>query len=445
MKKENILNKDDIENKKQNFLNLSIIPQLKEIQIQNEEKINYISDCYIINEDIYNLISESSLSNHLKSFKNNKSFFIYDGGIVLLDNTQSNNFQILIGVLSVDNLFIPEILVNYEEKEENKNYMFDTVDLLEKINDLKYNSNIREQFIQLNDNNNCKIINLNINNNTKSNIYLQLLVNLYINKKNLIFKFSQLNNEKCKFEKYFLVQKDWMKLLLDFYYFDEFKQQIKDNNIKMDLGIYNSEHKQFDFLMKEINQKISKDFINKLNNIKENENEKYNYLKNIENFECKLENFEDGDNKIYYYDNYEIINESIFNIIREVFNFDIEGQEIYIFIVNSKLIFKLILNKKITQYSLIFISFENFFIKKERLFDNLINYKEEKYMNNYLDNNYFNTLRKSYLLKSIKDLNFENDKYEIYDSFNNIIGIVYKNNFIKSKLINNEKKEEKKK
>ena len=154
------------------------------------------------------------------------------------------------------------------------------------------------------------------------NQYYDFMIEIYLSKQKQNQNYINSINEKIEL-KNSLVQKEWMRKFLDFYEFEIITSIINNSNNK----------NQKDSLKKELKERFPKDSMNKL--INKRQNKEFNYLNNEENFFPKLENFEICGETLYYYNNCEIIDETIFNKIKTEFSFTMKYQE-RLFLIKEK-------------------------------------------------------------------------------------------------------------
>ena len=213
----------------------------------NNNDIYYLDNFYLINENTYKLLlNVSYYNNNNKNNINieNKKFIINNGKIILEYEYQSsvNNskiYNILIGSLNKELLFFPEIILNFNDNENNRNSMFD---ILCNIKNKKYNLDTKETDIEMNGNvvgsiykiNNDKAPNLFKDDKImkKRNKYLELLIYIFLNKLYIKDNIYKPINIDTKNEKYYIIKKKWMKIFLNFYEYKKFLGFINLNNIK---------------------------------------------------------------------------------------------------------------------------------------------------------------------------------------------------------------------
>ena len=451
-------NINNIENEKKIFPIISIRPNILQYFKKTENNnINNINVFYIINEEIYNKIKGSIFYNQSEILED-IIYVVTNGKIILKykslssDNIKNNN--ILVGKINDDNTFIYEIIIIYKEEDNNEINLCDILnelknnidDLHNKDNVFKINGNIigkiyknpnliienRESSKPLNNNNNDNNGNNNIDeekNNIFDNIknikYIELLINIYTIKLYLKQQINKPINNESKLKKYILINKKWMKKLLEFCKFDKFIEIVNKNNIDNIINEYNFD---IDILINKIIPLFPSDYLNNLN--EEENKDILKYLKNIEHFEPKFMNYYDVNYIIYYYDSFEIIDKKGFEIIKEIFDYKIECKERNFLIGDMNIIMDLILYDPYKQYNILIFSVDKN-NDYEILIDIILNFKEEKYIKHYL-----NKFNKNGLSKFISQLTFDKEiKSEIKSNTDgNVRGMGYKisNNISKS-------------
>ena len=409
----------------------------KNILIKFNSKDGYIDEIGYFNDEVifiykYLLVNYKTnvdelnsliLDNCKKILENSQNNDYYD---IIKDN--NNNIGFLYNIQNGKNTISIENNETQSEKENNKLEKQENEDNKNE-NDINQNNYISKSHNKnvINKDNNVlnNEISLESSDKSNNNKYIEFLIYYH---RHIIFltkTFIQPINEKLELKKYYLVQKEWIKLFLDFCEYDKFKENPLNTNIDL-------KESKIDEVIKQLNIQLPKDFSDKINKEKQND-----YLKDVKNFECELEKFENKKEIIYYYNNFKIIDESLYNLIKEIFNFDIKDKKGINFIIgDKKIIMDLRLYGDNPQYTLFIYSKDekNNEINNEIL-DILINFKEEKYINWYCD-----IFKKEGLLKSLKKLNFEKEnKCEIKDENNNvIIGIAYKPHYFIDKINHNQ-------
>ena len=168
MKKENnLLNKEDIEKEKNKFSHLSIAPPIK--NIKNPENNIFPDEFYIINEEIYNKINESYF--YLKNQeKQEENYYFFDNGKIVLKlrlilyNNELKYNRLLIGDITNEYLFIPEKIINYEEKDNNNLNVYESYNQLKKI---KFFLEVKGKINQNKEDIKYKITNIDLTNKVK--------------------------------------------------------------------------------------------------------------------------------------------------------------------------------------------------------------------------------------------------------------------------------------
>ena len=238
--KENDFNFEDFENKKQKLNEYQISPLLKKINLSNNNEVIYFFEkFYIINDKIFQKINYLTQLEEQKIIINNgKIIFNYEYSSSLNNN---KFYNILIGNFNIDNnLFIPEIILDFKEKENERNSLYNNIFL--KTKNTKYNLNTKEIYVDLNGRYVGKIYKLNPNNSEKlllennsifktNNKYIELMINIYLFQIEIKNKINNSINKNLNPEKYNLVNGKWIKELLIFLEFDNFNEIIKKNDI----------------------------------------------------------------------------------------------------------------------------------------------------------------------------------------------------------------------
>ena len=230
----------------------------KLVKLKNNPNICYISDFEIINEEVYrNLkkhMGDFNISNKLN--ENNFEFCFYNGKIIIKYILYKICFNLVIGHLDRNNDYIPEILVNYKYiedlEEEFKKLKDSTNNILSQYTNGSFENN---RIIEVNkdlfseDDNNCKnnikyFINgyhsfeeechvlSNPSKEEEFKIDRQKIIKFYIS---LLIEYkiirgklgeSSRNNEEVE---YILINKNWIDIFKEKYYYTEFENEIKNN------------------------------------------------------------------------------------------------------------------------------------------------------------------------------------------------------------------------
>ena len=390
--KENSLNKDLLNNEiNQNFPKeiikkiikkpkdnnmeniLEIIPKETDIE---KSKIDYFDNFLIINEKIKNIFESFSLKldyklNNLLIEKNNCFVFyalnthniicfgilnntIFESNILIYFNRNyyfNNYFERIIKI------GISETLKKINFKSENSikikkdgreigiayklNKEYDNSMNKSQIN-LQFNSiyNLKGYNEMRLDTNNNNIKNKNIENLQHEFIerVLKALIKYYLLNKR-IREITKLNNKEeilyQKNKKYYLINSKWMKELKNHYSYEKLIISIKNKNIvitPINNNIINYDDNTINYIYKEILKNLSDEY----NNNKKDMNEKYD---NEYAFEVEIEIIKDYN--IKYPNNFEIVDENIYNNLVEGTSLKTKYLDNEIIFNNNKIIIKI--------------------------------------------------------------------------------------------------------
>ena len=171
--------------------------------------------------------------------------------------------------------------------------------------------------------------------------------------------------------------------------------------------------------MNEIILLLPSNFLNEIN--KREKNKAFGFLKKIENFRPELLKREEEEEEKKKYD-IDIINESIFKMINQIFG--LKYEETIILIGKGKIILKLILENNPKQYAILIYSLDkNFFL----LYEFKIIFNEEQYLNEFINN-----FKSNGINSALNNLNFDKENKNIIYDNKKIIEIIYKNPNIKN-------------
>ena len=404
--------KPDIEQSKdrelQNNLNNNSIYELEKIEypVKNyENKLFYYNNCQIINEKILNFIKEIDININNKIVK----CYIYNDKLWICLNDNNIN----IGNLN-NNIFIAEKII-YSKKNENIKIIIDYI----LNNDYReFSKFIINDIIKLNISGKevkAKIFNLFKEEDKKEvkeeKLYeisekLKILILLIINR-NISFK----NNNKI-YDKIFLINENWG---------EHYKKEIKEinkyicsnENIKKKIEEINNSNfsldsNYIDNLISNFNNKSLKKLDEKINN-----NNNKDIFPNINTKKIKLIN-----NTIKIYKDFILLNRIIYDYVKNSFNNSINNQNIHYLSHNNN---DVITIETKTQNTILIGNIEDKEIKYILDFHNKNYFEDEKnIIINANINNYIKT-------KMIFNENKQNDLISpILNSENTLIGYCYK-------------------
>ena len=292
-----------------------------------------------------------------------------------------------------------ELLLNFE-KENDCNSIFEELCVSKNT---KYNLNFEELDVKLKEEKVGKIY--------KINKYIEKFKKIYINK--LILK-EKIEQEEIKEEKCYIINKNWIDSFLKFFLFNKILKSKKNNFISNKNNKYEEES-----LMNEIILQLPPNFFDELN--KRVKSKGFGLFKKVEYFESKLFKKEEEEKKYEI----DIINESIFKIINEIF--ELKYEESIVLMGKGKFIIKLINENSSNQnIALIYSLKNNIFL----LFEIKIVFEKEEYLNDFINN-----FKTKGINGTFNNTTFdEENKYIIYNHEQKI-GIAYKNPNINKKDI----------
>ena len=264
-----------------------------------------------------------------KSFsKFNYKYYIF---IYSLLNNESNKYinyipEIIISFDSFEHMFKSfEEMVNeniFEARSQN-NFNFENKYkcksyLINKNNKEELNKNNKITELNLNykeDLNKNKSIELNENNN-KANKYLSYLIiiyNEYSKIKNEINEkiFVQSNRSEKEDKEYYLINRNYMKALENILNFKEFIEEIKIDEIKnLDLDINNINNDIINKIKGNLKEKMVTYLLTLDENLIINKEKQYDI--------SSIELNDNGKNKLYYYNNCQIINKKLYLLLNQI-------------------------------------------------------------------------------------------------------------------------------
>ena len=344
--------------------------------------IFYINDFYIINRDIYQKLCEKNFIN--KDENNTPTKYIINNGKLILEHDFKINitfYNLLICRQNENNSFSTEIIIHFEDNKNERDKEFEN---------LKNNKNTQYNTEK------CKTFDTNLQvglfkpineiKEKKEKIerdkrikYIEIMASLYFHNEELKNKTTR-PLKGSKIENYFIINKKWMDKFIEKFKYNKFYEIIKSKRNEI---LNNNKNAQFSF-----EDKISDEILEKIDKLIENESfindiikaEKLlEELSNKELYSSKIDNIEDTSNNI------SIINEGIKNLIKEIFK--IECEEKHEFILG---------NEKI------YIKFKT---------------KDQ----NYIIDGKLKTSDYNYSFEKESSINFNENKNQIDESFNNYI------------------------
>jgi hypothetical protein len=273
------------------------------IRFKKNTSVCYISDYEIINEEIYNNLKKhmGELNLNSKNDDNKKiDYIIFNNKIIFkYINNQELCFNLLSGSFNDNNLYIPEVFVNYKNKndleDEFKNLFDPNNTILSQYdNNIKINNkdifDITKDFNSENENNyNFKNIIFYTNgypnlNGTKytnnpnveekheidSKKIAKFFIKLFLEYKDIKKKSDDDSNNNYYDLEYIIINKNWIDKFKKKFCYSEFIESIIENNLIKDIDGKNPD----DYInnipseyLKKINTLINKDLIYELSNI----------------------------------------------------------------------------------------------------------------------------------------------------------------------------------
>ena len=339
----------------------------------SNNRISYPYNNHIINHKIY----ESLIRLNYKlndSIKKIDLYFIGSKRILLLNREDFKKEVDEIGFINEQGLFIPEYLLEYIEKNTpisleilntffindfSKFYHDEKIDCcdikdeqnklkghcfkldINKINELdikkiettKVNDEIKNENNHDDKNIDKKLNfvtpedNLNKDNNETAkqiDIYIELMINIYLFKEELKNKINR-NLVNTHEETYYIITQKWMNKLKQFLDYDKFVKYLELGNYKKIIDKYNLINNYNKFISEIIDlfpQDYTKDIHSKTEDAE---------LRNSQYYSMK---WKEKNGLYFYFDNIEIINEKITEIIEKLFN--IEYKEKRMFLLGDK-------------------------------------------------------------------------------------------------------------
>ena len=249
----------------------------KLINIKNTN-VQYVDNFEIINEEIYNNLKASiGEFNDFTPFEQNSFDYVSkkDKLIIKYNNKKENCFNLLIGHIDKDenNIYIPEILINFKEKEalkkEFENIYFEKDNFIQKCNQ-ESNHQKKIEYSSLLDND------YNKNNNIKFFIYGYSILNAQIkniedsrnsDKNNniniikffikLFYEYKEINNlinqNSIQNKQFYLINKNFIDIYKNNYCYSELANILEK---KVDINEFIKKHHNYDNLLKTIPDKL---------------------------------------------------------------------------------------------------------------------------------------------------------------------------------------------
>jgi hypothetical protein len=389
--KKNIVNhlfekfKDNLQNNKDKSFVSFELELLFEIKYTlNNHQNEMVLDCQylIINQQIFDLMKNINKS------PNNKIvdlYYIISCNKLIICNDFKKS--ILIGILSKNNIFIPEIILEYNEDNimkshfdfiKNKNYeefKKTKLDLKkDKISHIKEKDKILGKVYLID-----KIKYNNINN---LSIYLKLLMNLYNNHEEIRSLIKENKIEKF----YYIISKNYIEKIKELFNYNEFCKIMDEKQMKDKLNKYKDEKEIF----KELKNNFDKSFLESLNNL-DTEKIKEKLIKeklfnlNLKNIKIPTNEHEkvikdDNHKNLSYFRDFEIVPEKIRNnlLFIDLLVNDNGMEKIQCLISDNKLIiYPLNINKR----NLIINSINN---RNEYIPELLLNFNDQSKLNDFI-------------------------------------------------------------
>ena len=341
-------------------------------KMESDRRISYLYNNYIINHKIYE--SLTNLNYKLNdSIKKIDLYFIGSKKILLLNREDFKKEVDEIGFINEQGLFVPEYLLEYVEKNtpislDILNIFFintfskfcsdqkvDSINMkdeqnkvkghcfklnnknkeleIKKVNIIKEEDKIKDDNNHGDKNDDKKLnfvtqgegVNKGNNETTKQiDLYIELMINIYLFKEELKNKINQ-NLVNTHEESYYIIRQKWMEKLKHFLDYDRFVKYLELGKYKKIIDKYNPINNYNEFISGIINlfpPDYTKDILSKTEDTE---------LRNSEYYSMK---WKQKNNLYFYYDNIEIINEKITEIVEKLFN--IEYKEKRIFLLGDK-------------------------------------------------------------------------------------------------------------
>ena len=369
-------------------------------------EISYSINNQIINYRIYVELNKILAEGIYAQLKICDIYFIGNNKILLF-NKEFDNFNYEIGFINEENIFITEYIIYSENKKfeiTKLNYFFEKKFDSFAWDEQKESCHINDNNIKIgkcfkiikasnkeatNKSNTSKILNqssqiddIPLDGHLKQNLtYIKLFLEIYIFRENMKNRINQ-NLINSKKENYYIIKKKWMNVFMEYLKYNEFIEYIKKGNINDIINKYRNNNSQF---LLEINKLLPNDYLKKIKEKTEDRN-KLDEFKNAVTYEFKLKNRIPFQNKsiYYYYDNIEIMNEEIFNYIKDILNIQNGNKRVFL-IGDNKIIMELNLTY---QYSLIIGNYVDFSFVPSILIDfNVIDYYNS-YFKKFIEKGY---------------------------------------------------------
>ena len=366
---------------------ISLLNDPKQLKVEyksnyDDTEMIFDNKYIIINKDIFNSIIDINLKQNLiKELK----LFISKKTVII---QQEDDNSIFIGNISKYNIFVPKLIIKYNDKEEMKK-QYDNIEdfgysFFEKDLNINKDKKINDLIDKKSKNKIGDIYTIDKNKYDKLNEFIEnILTNLYYNDEEL----KVMNNEK-----YYMINNKYIKKLKELSKFDEYFKLIQGNN-----------KKDINNLEKDINK-----IINQNKQIIEiNKNQIKYELGKKEYIHLIKENLKE--NNIFYYTEFEIVSEKLKECLidYDLFSKSFELVEINCRIKNNKIIISP--NFKDKFFALICTK-DN---KNEYITEIVLNFNDKKNWDNFIKG------------KISPKLSFKDKKCEIYDDEGNSCGTSY--------------------
>ena len=296
-----------------------------------EKNLIYLDNFCILNENIYSKIIKL-LNINIESYEEIKYELSFNYGKLVFKPkviNKINNFILIYSLLNNELRkyisYTPEILLSFENYGRVYNSFIEMIkneNIFEACSKEKYNFEKKYycNIYLINENNFKELdknedIELNINNN-KVNKYLSYLIIIHNEyskiKKKINEKYIKHSNKPE--EEYYLINRKYMDELENILHFKEFTNEINIDeiqNLDLDINIINTFNSDD---INKVRERLSEKIISYLLTLEVNNliNNDYNYYKSKDDI------YDNENNKLYYYNNCQIINKKIYLLLNEI-------------------------------------------------------------------------------------------------------------------------------
>ena len=369
----------------------------KKIGIKSE--ISYLINNQIINKKIHDALMKAEYETSETPLKNCDIYFIGDKRVMLLFKPDVINDNNEIGYINDKYIFIPEFILF---KEDN-NFSIDNLNFFFQKSFSSFTLNQGSESCYILDKNNSKIgkcfrinnnkpedksKNLNKQSQIKSKKapldgledviqkHIELFMEFYLFYAEMNKKINQ-SLFISKRENYYIIKKKWTNKFSEYFEYNKFIENINKGNINGIIDKYKADNNYSNFLI-QLMKLLPYDYKKNIKAKIEDKNS-LKYFSNVEHFNIQLINKEIKSGKpsyYYYYSDIDIINNEIFNLIKELFILDCQEEERIFMIGDNKIIMDF---KLVNQLSLIVGNYIDNNFKPDILFV----FEKEEYLDNF--------------------------------------------------------------